>query len=106
MWAVSGTDLRMTEGDYGIELPVTISGTTLTASDSVKLTLKDTMNGTTKLEKVFTDISQNTFDLTLTAEESEGLPVGNYVYSLDWFQDGVFMCNIITAATFKVVDKA
>ena len=36
MWAVQGMSLQMAEGDYGIELPVTISGTTLSAADSFK----------------------------------------------------------------------
>lgn len=30
MWNVTGTSLQMVEGDYGIQLPVTVSGTTLT----------------------------------------------------------------------------
>lgn len=36
MWAVQGVSLQMAEGDYGIQLPVTISGTTLAASDVLK----------------------------------------------------------------------
>ena len=34
------------------------------------------------------------------------VPVGGYVYCLDWYQNGNFMCNIIPSAQFKVVDKA
>ena len=96
----------MTEGDYGIELPVTISGTTLSASDSVKITIKSAVNGTVILEKAFTAITENTINLALAEEESELLTVGAYVYTLDWYQDGVFMCNIIPSAIFEVVDKA
>lgn len=33
MWNVNGQDLKMCEGDLGIKLPVTISGTTLTEND-------------------------------------------------------------------------
>lgn len=106
MWAVSGNDLQMAEGDFGIQLPVTVNGTTLTASDSLKITFKTRKNGQTILEKEFTDISQNTVNLELTAAESALFPVGLYVYSLDWYQNGVFMCNIVLCAPFKVVDKA
>ena len=106
MWVVSGQDLKMTEGDYGVELPVKIVGTTLGNLDSVKFTIKTAMNGATLLEKLFSNISENTVGLQLTEAESEDLKVGGYVYALDWYQSGVFMCNIIPCANFKVVDKA
>lgn len=106
MWNVSGTTLIMTEGDYGIKLPVTISGTTLAAGDSVKLTFKARQNGDELLVKDFDSITDNTVELELTEAEAALFPVGSYVYSLDWYQDGNFMCNIIPSAILKVVDKA
>lgn len=106
MWNVNGQDLKMVEGDWGIQLPVTVSGTTLTASDELKLTIKTAINGDTIISKTFTDISKNTVNLELTEAESALLPVGTYVYLLDWYQSGAFMCNIIPSAQFKVVDKA
>lgn len=105
MWNVSGTTLIMTEGDYGIKLPVTISGTTLGAGDSVKLIFKAKQNGDELLVKDFDSITDNTVDLDLTEAESALFSVGSYVYSLDWYQDGNFMCNIIPSAILKVVDK-
>lgn len=108
MWVVNGQNLTMVEGDFGIQLPVTIDGTTFAANDEIKFTLKTAMNGETLVEKTFpyAEISENTVNLELTEIESATLPVGTYIYSLDWFQDGAFMCNIIPFATFKVVDKA
>ena len=106
MWNVNGQDLKMVEGDWGIQLPVTESGTTLTASDELKLTIKTAINGDTIVSKTFTNIQQNTVNLELTEAESALLPVGSYVYLLDWHQDGAFMCNIIPSAQFKVVEKA
>ena len=106
MWNVSGTTLIMTEGDFGIKLPVKISGTTLAAGDSVKLTFKAKQNGDELLVKDFDSITDNTVELELTEAESALFPVGSYVYSLDWYQDGNFMCCIIPSATMKVVDKA
>lgn len=106
MWAVNGQDLKMCEGDFGLILPVTISGATFSAQDEVKMTIKDGMNGETVIEKTFSNISQNTVNLEITEEETALLPVGAYVYSLDWYQDGAFMCNIIPCASLKVGDKA
>lgn len=106
MWNVSGYNLTMAEGDWGLILPVTIEGTTFSAQDEVKLTFKDSVNGVTLFEKTFTDISDNTVNLELTEEESAALPVGSYVYRLDWYQNGAFMCNIIPVSALRVVDKA
>lgn len=106
MWAASTNAIQMTEGDFGVQLPITITGPTFTAADEVKLTVKDTINGNTILEKSYSDIQNNTVPFELTQEESDLLPVGGYVYSLDWFQSGHFLCNIIPASTFKVVEKA
>ena len=106
MWQVSNQNLTMTEGDFGLRLPVTISGTQFAANDTVRIEIKDQMNGTVILEKEFTDIQHNTVTLELTEAESALFPVGQYVYNMDWYQSGAFMCNIIRAAVFKVVDKA
>lgn len=105
-WNVTNQTLSMAEGDYGIALPVEIIGTELGEQDSIKLTFKDSANGNEILSKTFDGITDNTVNLELTAEESALFPVGSYVYSLDWYQSGNFMCNIITIAPFKVVDKA
>ena len=104
MWNVNGTMLTMAEGDWGVKLPVTVSGVTFANSDSVKIVIKS--GETTIIEKEYTSITQNTVNLELTEAESALLPVGSYVYRLDWYQDGAFMCNIIPISTFKVVDKA
>ena len=105
-WEVSGNSISMAEGDFGVKLPMTISGTTFAASDSVKLDIKSEPDGEAIVSKEFTNIQQNTVNIELTEAESALLPVGNYVYVMDWYQSGVFMCNIITKAAFKVVDKA
>ena len=106
MWKVEKNNLSMTEGDYGVALPITISGASIATGDSVTFTVKTEKNGTGKLVKTFSNITQNKFDLVLTSAESALLPVGYYVYSLDWYKDGEFICNIIPSASFRVVDKA
>ena len=41
----------MVEGDYGLELPITIQGTTLSAADTIKITIKSAKNGSTIIER-------------------------------------------------------
>lgn len=106
MWAVNGIDIKMVEGDFGISLPITIGGVTFDSHDEVKLTIKDGVNGNTVVEKVFNSINENTVNFILNEGESALLPVGSYVYAIDWYKDGSFMCNIVTYASFKVVEKA
>lgn len=98
-WSVDENEISMCEGDYGIDLPITITGVELTDADSLMITIKDVINGTEYLQKPFTEA------LTLTAEDTALLPVGKYVYSLDWYKNDQFMCNIIPKAPFRVVDK-
>lgn len=104
MWNVNGITLNMTEGDWGVKLPVTVTGVTFTANDSVRIKIQ--RGETTIIEKEYTNITNNTFDLEFTEAESALLPVGSYLYSLDWYQDGAFMCNIIPSGLFVVGDKA
>lgn len=96
----------MTAGDFGIELPITVSGTTIAAADTLTFTLKRGGDSEAVLTKTFTNIQQNTIALELTEEESESLTEGFYAYSLDWYKNGVFFCNLVTAALFMVVGKA
>ena len=106
MWVVNGESLTMTEKDWGMSLPITITGAVFAPNDEVKFTLKAAPNGAVIFEKVFTNIVNNTVDLRLTEEESNLLKVGGYTYILDWYQDGAFFCNIIPRAPLRVVDKA
>ncbi len=106
MWKVNGDKLQMAKGDYGISLPVTVTGASFGAHDSLKFTFVRPQNSYVVLEKEFSNIEQNTANLEFTAEESALFRSGTYAYSLDWYQDGNFMCNIIPRASFEVVDKA
>ena len=105
MWVVKGYELKMTEGDYGVELPVTVHGTELQLADQIKITIKNKTNGDVIISKTYGDFESNTFPFEITQEETALLPVGMYVYSLDWYQNNVFMCNIIPNALLRVVEK-
>lgn len=105
MWRASQTNISMAEGDYGIQLPVMVSGIEFTGNDVLKFVFKDSKNGTIIIVKDYIPL-ENAAQLEFTEAESALFPVGRYVYSLDWYQDGNFMCNIIPLASFEVVDKA
>lgn len=105
MWVVQGNNLSMAEDDYGIQLPIEVHGTVLTENDTIRITFKSAKNGQEILYKDYTP-QENTVTLEFTAEESALFTIGTYVYSLDWYQNGLFLCNIIPCASFKVVDKA
>lgn len=105
MWNANGNAIQMVEGDYGLTLPIEIHGTTLSAADRIKLAIKTGKNGETLLERSMVP-TDNIVNFSLTQAESQTLGVGSYVYCLDWYQDGNFMCNLISAGAFKVVDKA
>ena len=106
MWNVSNDSLQMAEGDFGVQLPIIVSGTTLSASDTIKVTIKKNRNAVATVEKTYTNIADNTIPFELTEAESARLPVGAYVYAIDWYQNGSFLCNLIPCGVFKVVDKA
>lgn len=105
MWAVNNNDLKMAEGDWGVQLPITVSGVTFSSSDVLSFVFKKGMNGDIVLTKVYTP-DHNTVNLEFTEAETELFPVGTYVYSMDWYQNGAFLCNVIPSAFLKVVDKA
>ena len=101
----NGKKIIMTEGDYGLSLPITINGTTFEPNDNIKLVIKRVANGEEVLSKNYSNIENNTFEFILTEEESKLLTPFDYVYTLDWFRDGKFLCNIIKDGAFQVEDK-
>lgn len=105
MFSASGKNIKMTEGDWGIMLPITVSGITFAPEDAMLFTLKNAVNGTTILTKTFENVTGGTINLSFTEEESALLTPRNYVYSLDWYQNGAFYCNVIPEAQFTVTDK-
>lgn len=100
-----GKRIVMTEGDYGLDLPIRIIGATFDSGDKIKMTIKDKANGTTILEKEFDNIVNNTINFNLTEQETKLFKPINYVYSLDWYRNEYFLCNIVPNGKFDVEDK-
>ena len=104
-WSVKNNNLTMVEGDWGISLPVSVDGVEFAANDMLRFTFKDANNGNELLMKEYAPVD-GTVNLMFTEAESALFPVGSYVYSLDWYQEGAFLCNVTPTAALKVVDKA
>lgn len=105
-WNVQNSSIEMTEHDFGIALTFKFSGFKVEAGDSIIFTLKKEADGESILTKTFDNVVDNTIELLLTEEDTALLNPGDYVYTLDWYKQNVFMYNIFEDASFKVVNKA
>ena len=102
----NSTDLIMDEGDFGVEIDVAILGVSISSADTIRVTVRKEKNGDIVIEKEYTDIGDDdTIQLSWTEAETESLTPGTYVYTLDWYQNGVFMCCIVNNSKLQVRDK-
>lgn len=92
----------MTKGDFGIILPIKITGLELSELDNIKITIKKDIDTNSIIEKNY---NSNLIDFSLTKTESEKLLSGEYFYSIDYYRNNQFMCNIIKKESFIVEDK-
>lgn len=95
--------ITMTEGDYGVSIPIHFIDAEFESDDSVKVTIM--VDSETKIEKTYTNIVDDTIDFSLTEAESNLLPVGFYLYSIEWYQDGVFKDCILEKSPFVVSER-
>ena len=106
-WSANGQNMTMTVNDFGVEQPIEIDvGVDLGANDTLEFVFKKEVGGDDLIVKTFTGITDNTVNLVFTEAESALLPIGAYVYRLDWYQNGAFMDCIVEVGSFKVVRKA
>ena len=101
--------IKFVEGDWGIILPINLKtedGETITNSDNFVIKIFEKINEEPLIEKTFSNIQNNTIEFQLTEIDTEKLPVGNYFYDLDWYQDNNFLCNLIAKEKLVVIEKA
>ena len=98
--------MEMVEGDYGIVLPIKIENDKLSLDDKFRINIFKNANEAPIITKEYSNTENNTIEFMLTKKESELLPVGKYVYDLDWFQDDQFLGNLLAKKKFEVKDKA
>ena len=102
---VNGNDIKMTEGDFGLQIPINLTGGTISTSDEFKILINDSQDQTTIIEKDYNNVQNNKILFELTEAEAALLPVGSYLWGLDWYQSGAFLDNIIPMSSFKVTKK-
>ena len=86
MWSIAASNkIIMSEGDFNISLPITITGVTLTSSDNIKLIIYNRTGSpiiggsSVRLVPVLTGSEDyNKRDLKFTEAESALLPQGDY----------------------------
>lgn len=105
-WTASDSTLAigMTEGDFGVELPLTFEDITFSENDMLNFVIVD--GNTEVVSKVYENIQNNAINLVITEAETALLPVGRYDYRLDWYQSNAFMCNLTPNGIFTVSKKA
>lgn len=106
MWKRENKKLSMDEGDFGVGLLTKIKGGSLPSGVKVKFWIKKFVNNDRIeiLNKTY-DVVDNTFNLSLTKEESDLLPSGCYTYGVELFKEGNFLNTIVNNEEFKVKDK-
>lgn len=102
MWQASGNCIRMTRNDFGVGLPLSFPETEISEEDTLAFTIKKE-NGPVLVRKTYTSITGRSIEVVLTKEESAKLPVGSYVWKVDWFRGQEFLCCLAQPAPFKVV---
>lgn len=103
MWSVDGERIQMVEGDWGVALPLTITGITIAQNDEIIFTVRKLRKTPPLVEKTAT--GTGTINVVLTEEESAGLKIGKYRYTIDWKQGGAFEANLLRQGVFEVVAK-
>lgn len=104
-----GRKIRMNKGDYGIDLPFTITQFNFQPNDKVLFILKSNNSTSTLLEKTYTNLKDDTnkfsFALSFTEDESKKLDKGVYSYSLVFLrEDDKIRSTIVSNEEFKVGD--
>ncbi len=103
MWQASGNCIRMTRNDFGVGLPLSFPETEISEEDTLVFTIKKDAGGPILVSKPFTGIKTRSIEITLTKEETAKLPVGSYVWKVDWFRGQEFLCCLAQPSPFKVV---
>ena len=99
----------MNQGDYGVTLPFTVTGTEFQENDTFLFQILKT--GGTVLEKSFNNLSEDltkfAFSLSFTKDESNKLNKGAYTYNLIHIRNEDALRNtVISNEDFNVGDAA
>lgn len=99
MFKIENKDITINKGDFGLELPMTISN--ILDTDVIKFEIYD-VNGKLILEKNL-PYRDGTFIFELTKEESDSLEEKNYMYKVIQYRNDIMQNTINEDSLFKVV---
>ena len=105
-----GRKILMNKGDYGIDLPFTMTGFEFEPNDKFLFRITKNNGSNQILEKEYSnltgDMSQFAFALSFTKEESLKLDKGSYAYSLIFLRDDAnIRSTIVSNEEFRVGDE-
>lgn len=109
MFKIQNTKIQMTEGDFGIVLPISIvleNDETITSQDTFAIKIYKDTNKNRIISKEYTVDENGDINFELTQEETAKLPIGEYKYDLDWYDSNNFLVNLIGDEVFSVIEKA
>lgn len=88
MFRVNGTYLKMNEGDYGDILTFKLIEGTIYRTDDIKFVIEDykTKEDIVTIECTYVD--DNSFEMSLTQEDTNKLSIGNYLWGIIQERDG------------------
>lgn len=97
--------IKMDEGDYGLDLLFSLTGTDIEENDIVTFTIKTNPYSEVIYKKDYNLTKQGenyTFDLSFTKEESEILTAGIYCYSIKLYRNNEFLNTLVSNEDFTV----
>ena len=107
MLRAEGKNITMDEGDYGLPLPIKITGENIQTTDVIQFKIKEMLDDNTIIKKEFSNLAEeeeNTFVFVLdfTKNESDLMPSGHYHYSLKLYRKDELLNTIINEGYFEV----
>lgn len=99
MTVTQGNNIKMNEGDFGVELPITI-GNTLD-SDTIKFIIYDASNN--EIVNKTLPYRNEAFIFELTKEESGRLVKKNYLYKMVQYRNNIMQNTLNEGSIFEII---
>lgn len=100
MFKVEGLDIEMFEGDFGEILPMTIINGDIVEGDVLRFIIKkDTLQEIINKEL---EVINNSFNFSLTEQETKLLPSGTYSWGLRQYRDNTLIDTLTGNNYFRV----
>lgn len=91
MLRVNGKQLIMNQGDYGETITFKLCHGNILENDTVTVIIEDKRTLNNVLEIAADIVDSTTFEITITEQQTDLLPVGTYLWGILWERDGVLV---------------